>query len=176
MLPVLERHGAPSALLSFGQSSTRAVGRPDDADGWRLLLRGPDAELVGVVTLRDRALSVSASLGQFVEIAGRRYGHTLLVLPEDEGLALVEELPGCEGLLIDADASQRATSGFAAATGFEPLAPLPGPSSAPSRPPISPAWPSATSPARSAAPTSRSAATSARGTRSTAPTAARPAA
>lgn len=72
-----ERLGArvDAALLSFGQSSTWAIGRPPGASGWRLLARGPDGGFAGVLTLRDRALSVSEALGQWNEIAGRRYGH-----------------------------------------------------------------------------------------------------
>jgi thiamine biosynthesis lipoprotein len=76
--------GTP-ALLSFGQSSLRAVGAPPGATGWRVLLRLPEpapgtpspAGFAGVLTLRDRSLSVSGSLGQWTEIAGRRYGHVI---------------------------------------------------------------------------------------------------
>ena len=76
---VRERLGArvDAALLSFGQSSTWAIGRPPGASGWRLLARGPDGGFAGVLTLRDRALSVSEALGQWNEIGGRRYGHVL---------------------------------------------------------------------------------------------------
>ncbi len=74
---ILARYGIENALLNFGQSSTWAVGRPADGPGWRLLARGPGEDFLGVLTLEDRALSVSGSLGQWVEIAGRRYGHVL---------------------------------------------------------------------------------------------------
>jgi len=77
MLPLLERHGIESALLNFGQSSSWAVGAPAGSDGWRLLVRGPDGRFAGVITLRDQALSVSGSQGQWVEIGGRRYGHII---------------------------------------------------------------------------------------------------
>ena len=77
MLPILARHGIEDALLNFGQSSTWALGRPVDAPGWRLLARGPGDDFLGILTLEDRALSVSGSLEQWVEIAGRRYGHVL---------------------------------------------------------------------------------------------------
>lgn len=66
-----------AALLSFGQSSAWAVGQPPDGDGWRLLARAPEGGFAGVLTLRDQALSVSGSLGQWNEIGGRRYGHVL---------------------------------------------------------------------------------------------------
>jgi len=77
MLPLLERHGVESALLNFGQSSSWAVGAPAGSPGWRLLVRGPDGGFAGLITLRDQALSVSGSRGQWVEIAGRRYGHII---------------------------------------------------------------------------------------------------
>ena len=77
MLPLLEQHGVESALLNFGQSSTWAVGAPAGSAGWRLLVRGPDGRFAGLVTLRDLALSASGSRGQWVEIAGRRYGHII---------------------------------------------------------------------------------------------------
>jgi thiamine biosynthesis lipoprotein len=77
MLPLLERHGIESALLNFGQSSTWAVGAPVGSAGWRLLVRGPEGRMAGLITLRDQALSVSGSQGQWIEIGGRRYGHII---------------------------------------------------------------------------------------------------
>ena len=77
MLPLLERHEIESALLNFGQSSTWAVGAPVGSAGWRLLIRGPEGRMAGLITLRDQALSVSGSQGQWVEIGGRRYGHII---------------------------------------------------------------------------------------------------
>lgn len=77
MLPVLREEGVSSALLSFGQSSAWAVGAPPDAPGWTLLARAPDGGFAGLLTLRDRALSVSASFGASSEIGGRRFGHVI---------------------------------------------------------------------------------------------------
>ena len=77
MLPLVRASGAAAALLSFGQSSAWALGAPPGAAGWRLLARAPAGGFLGVLTLRDRALSVSGSLGQHSEIAGRRLGHVL---------------------------------------------------------------------------------------------------
>ena len=156
-----------AALLSFGQSSTWAIGRPRGADGWRLLARGPDGGFAGVLTLRDRALSVSGSLGQWSEIAGRRYGHVidprsgepltrsrealvvtadatlaealskaLLVLGPQEGIALIEDWPGAEALLIDEDGGVWRTRGWQDETHFEPVAAAAADSSAPSGTPI----------------------------------------
>jgi len=77
MLPLLERDGIESALLNFGRSSTWALGAPAGSSGWRLLVRGPTGRFAGLITLRDQALSVSGSQGQWVEIGGRRYGHII---------------------------------------------------------------------------------------------------
>lgn len=73
----LRSAGVGGALLDFGRSSIWALGRPPGADGWRLLVQNPAGERLGVVTLRNQALSVSGSLGQSSEIAGRRYGHVI---------------------------------------------------------------------------------------------------
>ncbi len=77
MLPLLERRGIARALLNFGQSSIWAVGAPAGHAGWRLLVRAPAGGFAGLITLRDQALSVSGSQGQWVEIGGRRYGHII---------------------------------------------------------------------------------------------------
>ena len=77
VLPGLRASGLSAALLSFGQSSTWALGNPPGAAGWRLLVRSPAGGFAGVVTLRDRALSTSGTLGQWSEIGGQRFGHVL---------------------------------------------------------------------------------------------------
>lgn len=77
MLPLLREEGVAAALLSFGQSSVWAIGAPPETDGWTLLVRAPGGGFAGLITLRDLALSVSGSLGQWSEIEGRRYGHVL---------------------------------------------------------------------------------------------------
>jgi len=77
LLESLRAAGVASALLDFGESSFWALGAPPGQDGWRLLVRRPDAGYTGVATLRDRAVSVSESLGQSLEIGGRHYGHVI---------------------------------------------------------------------------------------------------
>jgi thiamine biosynthesis lipoprotein len=174
MLPLLRARGIERALLNFGQSSSWAVGTPPGEAAWRLLARGAEEGWLGVLNLRDQALSVSASLGQFVEIGGRRYGHildprsgeplsrrrealvvapdatlaealskALLILGQEEGVALVAGQPGCEGLLVDAAGGRWATPGWAAAVGFEPVDPGSGRalSSAQPQTPIREGWP-----------------------------------
>jgi thiamine biosynthesis lipoprotein len=67
-----------AALLSFGQSSLWAIGDPDGR-GWRLDVRSRDPErgLLGSVKLRDRALSVSSSVGSVSVVAGRPVSHVI---------------------------------------------------------------------------------------------------
>jgi thiamine biosynthesis lipoprotein len=77
MLPILAQRGIETALLSFGQSSTWALGAPPGSEGWRLLVRGIEHDYVGVITLRDQALSVSASVGYADENDTEGYSHII---------------------------------------------------------------------------------------------------
>ncbi len=158
----LHEQGLTSALLNFGQSSLWAFGRPPDGEGWRLLLRQPNGEIVGVATFSDQAVSISGSLGQSMQVEGRRYSHiidprtgrpvqrdllacvvapsaaqaealstALLILGEDEGLDLIEQLDGVEGFLREAHGKQWMTTGwkrvsrFVALVGTTQASPLP---------------------------------------------------
>ncbi len=85
-------HGVTNALLDFGQSSIWALGQPDDAPHWRLLVQRPDGHEVGVVAIRDQALSISASFSQQFTIQGRRYGH---ILDPRNGQPLQRDLLAC---------------------------------------------------------------------------------
>ncbi len=89
---LLRERGLSQALLDFGQSSLWALGAPPDAEGWRLLVQQPDGGTVGIITLRDQALSVSASLGQTFEVNGNRYGH---VIDPRSGEPLRRDLLAC---------------------------------------------------------------------------------
>ena len=73
----LAQRDVRAALLNFGESSVWAIGQPQGEAGWRLALRAPGSGLAGVLTLRNRALSVSSGLEQSSEIEGRRYGHVV---------------------------------------------------------------------------------------------------
>lgn len=73
----LRAAGVTRALLSFGGSSIAALGASPGSDGWGVALKDPSGGVTGAVVLRDQSLSVSGSLGQYVEIDGRRYGHVL---------------------------------------------------------------------------------------------------
>jgi thiamine biosynthesis lipoprotein len=146
----LRARSISSALLQIGQSSTWALGAPSGEDGWRLGLRGASGAVEGLVTLRDRAFSVSSSLGQWSVIEGRRFGHVvdprtgqalsraaqaavvaddattaeilstaLVVLEVEEGMAIVESMPGVEARWLDESGRARRSSGWAAATAEE---------------------------------------------------------
>jgi FAD:protein FMN transferase len=67
------------ALLSFGQSSTLALGDPDGGGGWILAVQSRDPAIGKLATLRvrDRAISVSSSLGSFSEIGGTKVSHVI---------------------------------------------------------------------------------------------------
>jgi thiamine biosynthesis lipoprotein len=73
----LRAEGVEAALLQIGQSSTWALGAPPGEAGWRLGLRGASGQVESTVRLRDRAFSVSSSLGQWSVIGGRRFGHVV---------------------------------------------------------------------------------------------------
>ncbi len=141
-----------NALLNFGQSSLWALGRPRDGEGWRLLLRQPNGEVVGLATFSDQAISISGSLGQSRQVEGQRYGHiidprtgrpvqrdllacvvapsaaqaealstALLILGEQEGLDLIEQLDGVEGFLREAHGTQWMTTGWKRVSRFVAL-------------------------------------------------------
>jgi thiamine biosynthesis lipoprotein len=144
------------ALLDFGQSRIWAVGTPSNAEGWRILVQQSDGHPVGILTLRDQALSISASMGQSFEINGQRYGHiidprtgyplqrdllacviaptatqaealskALLILGEHEGLALLQRLPGVEGMLVEMSGGRWMTPGWQQAVAFALSEPVP---------------------------------------------------
>jgi thiamine biosynthesis lipoprotein len=73
----LRASGVTRALLSFGESSIAAIGAAPGWDGWGIALSDASGGFAGTVELRDRSLSTSGSLGQYVEIEGRRFGHVI---------------------------------------------------------------------------------------------------
>jgi thiamine biosynthesis lipoprotein len=68
---------------------------------------------------REALAVVRAPSGGLAEALSK----ALLVLPADEAFALLEELPGVEGLLLEAGRPPRTSAGFAAALDFRPLGP-----------------------------------------------------
>jgi FAD:protein FMN transferase len=68
-----------TALLNAGASSMRAIGDGERGEGWVVGLRHPRSKLrrLGVLRLRDCALSTSGNEEQFFDHEGKRYGHII---------------------------------------------------------------------------------------------------
>jgi len=68
-----------TALLNAGSSSMRAVGKGEAGSGWLVGLRNPRSKRrrLGVLRLRDCALSTSGSEEQFFEHQGQHYSHII---------------------------------------------------------------------------------------------------
>ena len=77
MADLFKRHGIIHALINFGHSSILALGAPPHASAWRLLLQFPGEEPLGVLEIKDEALSASSSLGKSLKIDGKTYGHLI---------------------------------------------------------------------------------------------------
>jgi FAD:protein FMN transferase len=80
MVALLRSYGIRDALLHGGTSTVYGMGSPpEQEDGWAIGLRDPrkPGARLGVLKLKDRALSVSGDYQQFFEHEGRRYGHVL---------------------------------------------------------------------------------------------------
>jgi thiamine biosynthesis lipoprotein len=75
---IFEQHQEPSLLNAAG-SSFRAVGSGVRNEGWMIGLRNPLAkkERLGVLRIRDCAMSTSGAEEQSFESEGRRYGHII---------------------------------------------------------------------------------------------------
>jgi FAD:protein FMN transferase len=75
---VLAGLGVRNALVNIG-GNIYAMGAPPGEKGWRIGVRDPKGglETVGTLVLRDEAVATSANYENFVEIAGKRYGHII---------------------------------------------------------------------------------------------------
>ena len=80
---ILREAGVSSALLHGGTSTVYALGRPPDAEHWKVALENPPASLnltsipVPPVLLKDEAMSVSAIWGRSFQKEGQLFGHVL---------------------------------------------------------------------------------------------------
>ena len=72
-------HKLHSALFNAGASSLRAIGAGECGDGWVVGLRHPRSKFrrLGVLRLRDCALSTSGNEEQFFDHDGRRFSHII---------------------------------------------------------------------------------------------------
>lgn len=77
---LLREYEIENALLHGGTSSVYGLGKPSEEDAWKIAVQRPysaEVESLLTVSLRDKALSVSAPHGKWFEQDGRRYGHIL---------------------------------------------------------------------------------------------------
>jgi thiamine biosynthesis lipoprotein len=77
---LLREYEIESALLHGGTSTVYGLGAPPETDGWIVAIQQPFAPAgayLAQVTLRDKALSVSAPHGKWFEQGGKKYGHVL---------------------------------------------------------------------------------------------------
>jgi thiamine biosynthesis lipoprotein len=68
-----------SAVVHGGTSTIYALGSPPGAEAWEIGLCDPGnrERRLGVIALRDRALSTSGDYEQFFEVDRKRYSHIL---------------------------------------------------------------------------------------------------
>jgi len=78
---VLRSGGVTCALIHGGTSTVRTIGLNPEGKPWKIGVRRPFAgtgeDLLEVVTLEDKAMSVSAVSGRFFEAGGDVYGHVI---------------------------------------------------------------------------------------------------
>lgn len=131
----LRERGFDRGLLSFGQSSVWALGTPEDGPAWRLLVDTPLGPAVLALADRALSVSSSLSQTSRIgdrrvsHVVDPRSGEALrrrmqaivlapdaalaealstalLVLPPEEGIALVTRLPEVEAQLVVAEGAQ----------------------------------------------------------------------
>lgn len=75
---VMEEEGIKSAFIT-SISSIDLIGSKPEEKPWRIALEDPDnpQEILGVLSLKDKALGVSGDYQTYVEIDGERYHHIL---------------------------------------------------------------------------------------------------
>lgn len=80
---LLREAGVKSALLNGGTSTVYALGRPPEAESWKVALEFPAADIdaprqhLSTVPLRDEAMSVSAVWGKSFQSGGKTLGHVI---------------------------------------------------------------------------------------------------
>jgi thiamine biosynthesis lipoprotein ApbE len=74
----LRRAGTMDALIDLSGNMV-ALGNAAGKDGWTVGVRDPSGErpYLGTIRLHDEAISTSGNYEQFVDVAGKRYGHII---------------------------------------------------------------------------------------------------
>ena len=127
-IEILREDGVTSAILHGGTSTVCAIGRPLDADTWKIAIERPLASessppsLLALVPLKDEALSVSAVWGRSFRAADKIYGHVIdprTGQPTDAAVLSAVALPSATE--TDALSTALLTLGF---EGLQSVAPL----------------------------------------------------
>jgi thiamine biosynthesis lipoprotein len=81
VIELLRDTGITSGIVHGGTSTVYGLGKPPDADAWRVAIEHPSHEPgaapLAKVELRDEALSVSAVWGRSFEAKGKAFGHVI---------------------------------------------------------------------------------------------------
>lgn len=148
IVEIIKQDGVRRALINFGGSSIYALGSPPKRDSWEIGVMATNAKLIGVLHLKDQALSTSGSMGRYWTIGGKRYGHLInpkdgapvteprmatvvamtateaealtkpLIILRKNGIPLIQKFPRTEALLISESEGLQLSDEFAAKTLF----------------------------------------------------------
>jgi thiamine biosynthesis lipoprotein len=81
VVELLREAGITSGIVHGGTSTVYGIGKPPDADTWRVAIEHPSHEAGAMpleqVALCDQALSVSAVWGRSFETEGKSFGHVI---------------------------------------------------------------------------------------------------
>ncbi|RYD36965.1 MAG: FAD:protein FMN transferase [Verrucomicrobiaceae bacterium] len=87
MLAILEKNGVPCSSVTAG-GDVRMGDPPPGKEGWNIGVRNRDVDHnAAELLLRNKAVSTSGDLRQFIEIGGVRYSH---IIDPSTGLGLTE--------------------------------------------------------------------------------------
>jgi thiamine biosynthesis lipoprotein len=145
---LLKKAGVGSALINFGTSSIYALGSPPGKDRWEIAVRGLHEASMGILSLKNQALSTSGSMGRYWTIGGTRYGHLInpkngfpineerfatvvaatateaealtkpLILLDKKGVGVIKDFPQADFLLISQNGDLSFSDGFVGRTLF----------------------------------------------------------
>jgi thiamine biosynthesis lipoprotein len=126
MLAILEKHGVPCSSVTAG-GDIRVGEPPPGKEGWNIGVRNRDVDRNSTeLLLRNKAVSTSGDLRQFIEIGGVRYSH---IIDPSTGLGLTQPVAAtviapnatiCDALATACCVTDRETAGrMVAAQGAE---------------------------------------------------------
>jgi thiamine biosynthesis lipoprotein len=73
----LKQVGVHVALVNFGGSSMYALGHPPKETCWKIAVPDTNGTLIGLIHLKNTALSTSETMGRSWQIGGKIFGHLL---------------------------------------------------------------------------------------------------